>query len=90
MPRNNFVGLPLHRVDVRLQRRFNLGPAKLDGLLEVFNVFNHANFSNPDGNFTDGPGQFGAITSVVGASTADVNGDPQPGRAVQLAAKFYF
>jgi outer membrane receptor protein involved in Fe transport len=43
VPRNNFVGLPIHRVDVRLQRRFNLGPAKLDGMLEVFNIFNHAN-----------------------------------------------
>ena len=25
VPRNNFVGDPLHRVDVRLQRRFNIG-----------------------------------------------------------------
>jgi hypothetical protein len=58
--------------------------------LETFNAFNHANFSNPDGNFSDGPGQFGNITSVTGINTADVNGDPQPGRAVQLAAKFYF
>ena len=58
--------------------------------LETFNAFNHANFSNPDSNFTDGPQQFGTVTSVVGVSSADVNGDPQPGRAVQLAAKFYF
>jgi len=56
--------------------------------LDAANVFNHANFANPDGNFTDGPQLFGTINSVK--STADVNGDPQGGRAVQLAGKFYF
>jgi hypothetical protein len=45
VPRNNFVGKPIHRVDLRLQRRFPLGGrAGIDGILEVFNVFNHANF----------------------------------------------
>jgi hypothetical protein len=56
---------------------------------ETLSAFNHANFSAPDSNFTDGP-QFGTIISFVGITSADVNGDPQPGRAVQLAAKFYF
>jgi len=46
VPRNNFVGHPLHRVDVRLQRRFNLGRAKVDGMLETFNLFNHANYGS--------------------------------------------
>jgi hypothetical protein len=44
---------------------------------EVFNVFNHTNFSNPDGHFSDGP-QFGEITT---------SGDP---REVQFALKLYF
>src|SRR5262249_49935112 len=45
VPRNNFVGAPLHRMDLRLQRRFAFnGHAGVDGLLEVFNVFNHANY----------------------------------------------
>lgn len=47
VPRNNFVGKPLHRVDVRLQRRFALpGRAAMDGILEVFNAFNHENFGS--------------------------------------------
>jgi hypothetical protein len=54
--------------------------------LEAFNLFNHANFALPDGNFSDGPGSFAVITNVLQPGT----GDPQPGRAVQLAAKFYF
>jgi len=47
VPRNDFVGDPLHRVDMRLQRRFRFGGAAgIDGMLEVFNLFNHANFGS--------------------------------------------
>ena len=44
---------------------------------EIFNVFNHTQFFNPDGNSTDGS-QFGQVTQVK---------DP---RLVQFALKFYF
>ena len=45
VPRNNLSGEPIHRVDMRLQRRFSLGGRRgIDGILEMFNVFNHANF----------------------------------------------
>jgi len=44
---------------------------------EIFNIFNHTQFYNPDGNSTDGT-QFGQITQVK---------DP---RLVQFALKFYF
>ena len=44
-PRNGFVGLPLHRVDLRFLKRVNLGgQRRIDGIIELFNVFNHANF----------------------------------------------
>jgi hypothetical protein len=44
VPRNNFVGNPLHRVDVRLLRHFPIGSTvKIDGMVEIFNVFNHEN-----------------------------------------------
>jgi hypothetical protein len=46
VPRNNFVGDPLHRVDVRLQRRFNFAGVSIDGIAEVFNLFNHENYGN--------------------------------------------
>jgi hypothetical protein len=45
---------------------------------ELFNIFNHTNFYNPDGHFTDGPLEFGKITEAQ---------DP---RLVQFALKFYF
>jgi len=47
VPRNNFVGEPIHRVDMRVQQRIPLGGSlRLDGMLEMFNVFNHANYGS--------------------------------------------
>jgi len=44
-PRNNLVGDPIHRVDLRAQKRFDLpGRAAIEGLVEVFNVFNYENY----------------------------------------------
>ena len=54
--------------------------------LEGFNVFNHANFAGPTGTFLNPT--FGQVTSVK--QSADPNGDPSPGRSIQLAGKFYF
>jgi hypothetical protein len=45
VPRNRFVGLPIHRVDMRLQRHFRIaGRVAADGIVELFNVFNRANY----------------------------------------------
>jgi hypothetical protein len=47
VPRNNFVQDPIHRVDMRLQQRVPVGGGvELDGMLELFNVFNRANFQS--------------------------------------------
>ena len=44
-PRNSFVGNPLHRVDTRVSRTFALrSSVRLEGMLDVFNVFNHKNY----------------------------------------------
>ena len=45
-PRNDFVQDPIHRVDMRLQQRIPLGRVSVDGMLELFNVFNRANFAS--------------------------------------------
>src|SRR5262245_1099723 len=43
--RNSFNQPAIHRVDLRLQRRFAVGSrVKLDGILEMYNVFNRSNF----------------------------------------------
>jgi opacity protein-like surface antigen len=47
VPRNNLVGQSLHRVDIRLQRRFSLGARlRIDGMVEAFNLFNHQNYGS--------------------------------------------
>jgi hypothetical protein len=47
VPRNDFVGEPIHRIDLRLQKRFSLGGRySIDGIAEVFNLFNRANYGN--------------------------------------------
>jgi hypothetical protein len=50
MPANDFVGEPIHRVDMRVQRRFRFGGVRLDAMLELFNVFNRANFGGYNTN----------------------------------------
>jgi hypothetical protein len=43
--RNGFDRSAIHRVDLRVQRRLRLGRAAIDGIFEVFNLFNRANFN---------------------------------------------
>ena len=49
----------------------------IDFRAEFFNIFNHTQFFNPDGNTSDG-GQFGQVTQAR---------DP---RLMQFALKFFF
>jgi hypothetical protein len=45
--RNSFVQDPIHRVDMRVSQRVPLpGSLELDGILEVFNAFNRANYQS--------------------------------------------
>lgn len=88
--RNFFHGPGYNYSDLNLYKNFPIGGESryLQLRLEAYNAFNHANFAMPDGNFSDGPNLFGSITSVIQPAVATQ--DPQPGRAVQIAAKFYF
>ncbi len=93
-PRNYFHGPGFNYTNLEVFKSFPIGgpesPRALQIRLESYNVFNHANFAQPDGSFSDTQ-TFGHITSVIqpnqfgGQAT-----DPQPGRATQLAAKFTF
>lgn len=41
------VGNPIHRVDLRVTKRQRIvGRATIDGMVEVFNVFNHENYGS--------------------------------------------
>lgn len=91
--RNFLHGPGFNYTDMTFFKDFPMGhadsPRYVEVRLEAFNVFNHANFAPPDGSILDGP-NFGTISNVVSPVADGGNGDPQPGRAVQLAGKIYF
>jgi hypothetical protein len=54
LDRSQLVGRPIHRVDMRLQKRISLGGRRnIDGLIEVFNIFNHANYGSYTTTFSN-------------------------------------
>lgn len=90
--RNFFNGPGYNYTDLQIYKDFPLvkdSKVYIQLRLESYNVFNHTNFAEPDGNFGDST--FGQIDSVIQpASFGVAAGDPQPGRATQIAGKIYF
>ncbi|HTU34075.1 MAG TPA: hypothetical protein VMF66_09765, partial [Candidatus Acidoferrum sp.] len=69
-----------------IRERANLGIGA-----QAFNVFNHPNFGQPDGGFSDTT--FGQITSMSGTPTSPYGnflGFDSSIRVVQLSAKLTF
>lgn len=46
VPRNALQGKAIHKVDVRVTKSVRAGGLRLQGIAEVFNVFNHANYGS--------------------------------------------
>ena len=90
--RNFFHGPGFNYSNIEIYKNLPVGGADsrqyIQLRLEAYNAFNHANFANPNGNFGAGSPAFGSINSVD--QPVSTSGDPQPGRAIQLAGKFYF
>ena len=78
-PPEFFVGPGSQDWDMALVKDTEIhGATSLQIRAEAYNVFNHANFGNPDGNFSDGPGSFGYVSSAGAA------------RVMQVAMKLLF
>jgi hypothetical protein len=81
VPRNDFVGKSLHRVDLRILRHFPLaGHAKVDGIIEFFNIFNHENY----GSYVTSEN-----SAAYGQPVQNVAVEYQP-RMLQLGFRFVF
>ncbi len=80
--RNKYAGPGLDRTDVQISKNFHYSaehPERSVQLrLESYNVFNHTNFNEPNGNPDNGTSVFGV---AQGAGIA---------RQTQLSGKFYF
>jgi hypothetical protein len=86
MPRNAIVGPGFSDTDLSLIKNLDLaGTARLQLRVEVFNVFNVANFGQPGRIATVGSTSFGVITN-----TRFPTGDSGSSRQVQFAAKILF
>ena len=82
LPRNSLRGPGYINFDLSLSKTTTITErTKLEFRAEFFNIFNHANFQNPDTNINDA--LFGQITST------GVGSDPQP-RIIQLALRLSF
>jgi hypothetical protein len=79
--RNAFVGRPLHRVDIRVLKGVKLSTTRLEGLLEVFNLFNHENFGSYTVNL--------ALPANYGKPQQNTNVAYGP-RIMQLGFRFTF
>ena len=64
VPRNALRGLSIHKVDLRVAKAMRVGRLELQGIAEVFNVFNHDNFGSYNGVVTSS--QFGAPLQNLG------------------------
>jgi hypothetical protein len=77
-PRTICCGPHISQTDFAVLKSFPISESKrVDFRAEFFNIFNHTQFFNPDGNFSDGA-QFGQVNQVR---------DP---RLVQFALKLFF
>jgi outer membrane receptor protein involved in Fe transport len=77
-PRTICCGPHISNTDFAIMKTFGISETKrVDFRAEFFNIFNHTQFFNPDGNFSDGS-QFGQVTQAR---------DP---RLMQFALKFFF
>jgi outer membrane receptor protein involved in Fe transport len=77
-PRTICCGPGINNVDFSVQKLFTMGESRhIEFRAEFFNIFNHTQFLNPDGNISDGP-DFGRVKHTR---------DP---RQIQFALKFAF
>lgn len=77
-PRTICCGPHVSNTDFAILKTFGISETKrVDFRAEFFNIFNHTQFFNPDGSFSDGS-QFGQVTQAR---------DP---RLMQFALKFFF
>lgn len=90
--RNALRGFGATQLDVAFRRQFTVTERlALQLRAELFNVFNHPNFGNPEGNLSNGA-LFGESITMLGRSLGGLNPLYQIGgpRSIQLALKLQF
>lgn len=87
IPRNALEGLPLHKVDLRLTKDIHIAKtAKASLMLEVFNLFNHANY----GSYNTTLSPTSAAVNARFGTPAQNTGNAYVPREAQLAFRIGF
>jgi hypothetical protein len=88
--RNALRGFPAWQVDASVKRSVAMSHTRLEIAIDVFNLFNHANFANPSGVLTDA--NFGVSTQLLGQALGGLSPLYQIGgpRSAQVSAKLKF
>jgi hypothetical protein len=84
--RNSIRGPGLKNIDLSVIKNTRFGGVNSELRLEVFNLFNWAQFSNPNGQL--GNSAFGTISSIVASPSCATCGTTE--RQIQLAVKLKF
>jgi hypothetical protein len=93
LPRNAISGFGATQVDFSVLRKFPFTERiELQFRADMFNVFNHPNFKNPNGNLDTVGGGFGTTSSTLNNSLGGLNALYQFGgpRSLQLSLKLVF
>jgi hypothetical protein len=78
-------------VDTRLSKRFSLGGRRaVEGMIDVFNLFNRTNFTEINNIFGTGAFPSAPQKDAQGRVTYGTYTEALPGRQIQLAAKLIF
>ena len=87
IPRDALVGLPLHKVDLRLTKDIKLtGSAKVSLIGEVYNLFNHHNY----GSYNTTLSSTAAATTALFGQPVQNTGNAYVPRQGQLAFRLSF
>ena len=84
--RNSVRGPGASNIDLSVIKNTKMGPVSSELRLEVFNLLNHPQFANPNGQF--GNAAFGTISAMLASPSCATCGTTE--RQVQLAVKLKF
>jgi len=80
VPPNALKGFPLHKIDLRVSKRFRVADVRLTALGEIFNLSNRNNFGN----------YVGQVDSPRFGQAAASSGNAYVPRSGQLGVRFEF
>lgn len=93
LPRNSILGLGISQIDISTQRSFPIREKfRISFRTDAFNILNHPNFTNPNGDWEPSSTSFGVFTQMLNRGLGGLNALYQIGgpRSLQLSLRLAF